>query len=85
MNNKRIDAGIKMAVRQRNYRKARDRALTRLAQKYPDEYKKLYKQERERDEKMGTRYTTDTYIAGSSSASRTRKNRTKSISKRRKR
>ena len=85
MSSKRVEAGIKMAVRQRNYRKARDRALTRLAQKYRDEYLKYYKQEKERDEKMGTRYTADTYLGSSSGAGRTRKNRTKSLSKRRKR
>jgi len=34
--NKRMVGAAKQAVRQRNYRRARDRALIRLAHLYPD-------------------------------------------------
>lgn len=44
------------AVRQRNYRRARDRALTALARKYPDDYKDLLSQEKEKDETLGKKW-----------------------------
>ena len=47
---------MNMAVRQRNYRRARDRALTRLAQAYPDDYKKLLEQEKANDEAQGRKW-----------------------------
>lgn len=47
---------MNMAVRQRNYRRARDRALTRLAQAYPDTYKKLLEQEKAIDEAQGRKW-----------------------------
>jgi hypothetical protein len=50
---RRIATANNMAVRQRNYRRARDRALARLAQAYPDDYKDLLEQERASDERMG--------------------------------
>ena len=53
MNDKRIEAAKRALVRQRNYRRARDRALTRLGRKYPDVYEKLYKQEKKALEKEG--------------------------------
>ena len=41
------------AVWLRNYQRARARALTRLAQQYPDQYKELLEQERLADEANG--------------------------------
>jgi len=43
----------KQAVRQRNYRRARDRALIRLAHLYPDTYKQLLEMEKITDEREG--------------------------------
>lgn len=48
---KRIETAKKQAIRQRNYRRVRDRALTRLSHLYPDQYKDLLAEEREKDEK----------------------------------
>jgi hypothetical protein len=47
---------MNMAVRQRNYRRARDRALARLAQAYPDDYKELLEQEKAIDETQGRKW-----------------------------
>lgn len=47
---KRIDTALKQAVRQRNYRRCRDRALTRLSAKYKTEYLELLAEEKSRDE-----------------------------------
>ena len=44
------------AVRSRNYRRARERALTRLAQIHKEEYLELLEQEKEKDEKEGKRW-----------------------------
>ena len=43
----------KQAITYRNYRRARDRALVRLAQLYPDTYKQLLVIERSFDEQEG--------------------------------
>ena len=43
----------KQALHQRNYRRARDRALVRLAHLYPDTYKQLLGIEKEFDEQEG--------------------------------
>jgi hypothetical protein len=43
----------KQAVHYRNYRRARDRALVRLAHLYPDDYKQLLVEERQSDEQQG--------------------------------
>ena len=50
MREKRMRAAANQAVSYRNYRRARDRALTRLAQAYPDDYKELLEQEKAIDE-----------------------------------
>lgn len=47
---KRIKTATTHAVRQRNYRRVRDRALRRLGNLYPDQYRELLEEERERDE-----------------------------------
>jgi hypothetical protein len=46
----------KQAVHYRNYRRARDRALVRLAQLYPDTYKQLLVIERSFDEQEGKKW-----------------------------
>lgn len=53
---RRLAAAENMAVRQRNYRRARDRALARLAQKYKEEYLELLAQEKAKDEQEGKRW-----------------------------
>jgi hypothetical protein len=50
---RRIDTASRGAVRQRNYRRIRDRALVRLRKKYPEDYALLFEQERQRDEAEG--------------------------------
>lgn len=57
MANKRVDAALKQAVHQRNYRRCRDRALTKLARLYPNQYKDLLEEEKRRDELEGKRWT----------------------------
>ena len=51
--NKRLRGAANQAVRQRNYRRARDRALVRLAHLYPDTYKQLLEMEKKTDEQEG--------------------------------
>ena len=46
----RVDTAIKQAIRQRNYRRVRDRALRRLSNLYPDQYRTLLAEEKVRDE-----------------------------------
>jgi hypothetical protein len=43
----------KQAIHYRNYRRARDKALTRLAHLYPDTYKQLLDEQRSFDEQEG--------------------------------
>ena len=56
MNDRRVANALNMAVRQRNYRRARERALTALAQQYPDDYKSLLEREKARDEEEGRKW-----------------------------
>jgi len=53
MTERRIATAKNMAVRQRNYRRARDRALARLSNAYYDVYNELLEQERANDERLG--------------------------------
>jgi hypothetical protein len=53
---RRITAAKNMAVRQRNYRRARDRALVKLAQLYPDAYTQLLEREKANDEAQGRKW-----------------------------
>ena len=46
---RRLATARRRAVAHRNYRRARERALTRLARLYPDDYQRLLAEERERD------------------------------------
>lgn len=50
---KRVRSAAKNAVYYRNYRRARDRALVRLAQANPAQYKVFLEEERERDLQEG--------------------------------
>jgi hypothetical protein len=54
----------KQAIHYRNYRRARDRALTRLSQAYPETYKELLELEKVNDEANGAKWVG---IDGSSS------------------
>ena len=56
MNEKRIKSAVGQAVSYRNYRRARDRALVRLANAYPDDYKELLEQEKAIDEAQGRKW-----------------------------
>ena len=56
MNEKRLKAAANQAVSYRNYRRARDRALVRLASAYPEDYKELLEQEKAVDEQMGKKW-----------------------------
>jgi hypothetical protein len=49
----RVATAKRKNVRDRNYRRARDRALVRLAHLYPDTYKQLLEMEKIEDEKQG--------------------------------
>jgi len=50
---RRMATATRKAIRDRNYRRARDRALVRLAHLYPDTYKQLLEMEKLEDEKQG--------------------------------
>jgi len=56
MSEKRIKAAAIQAVSYRNYRRARDRALVRLASAYPETYKELLEQEKANDETQGRKW-----------------------------
>ena len=56
MSERRLAAAKNMAVRQRNYRRARDRALVKLAQLYPEIYKDLLEREKANDEAQGRKW-----------------------------
>ena len=53
---KRRESATKQAVFHRNYRRARDRALVRLAHLYPDTYKQLLEIEKAFDEQQGKKW-----------------------------
>ena len=76
--NKRKEKAEKRAVWLRNYQRARGRALTRLAQQYPDQYKAILEQERLSDEAKGKAWSDLTgrtigVVGSSRSPSRKRK------------
>lgn len=50
---RRTRSAAKRAVFQRNYRRARDRALVKLAQAYPDQYRNLLEEEMASDKAEG--------------------------------
>lgn len=51
--NRRMATAARQAVHLRNYRRARDRALTKLSHLYPDTYKQLLGIEKAIDEQEG--------------------------------
>jgi hypothetical protein len=53
---RRIETAKRGAVGYRNYRRARDRALARLSNTYPETYKELLEQEKIVDEQMGKKW-----------------------------
>jgi hypothetical protein len=46
----------KLAISNRNYRRARERALVKLSHLYPDTYKQLLADERKADEETGKKW-----------------------------
>ena len=54
---RRLATAQKLAVSQRNYRRARDRALTRLANAHKGEYLDYLAEEKAKDEQEGKRWT----------------------------
>lgn len=68
---RRIESAMNRAVWYRNYRRARERAMTKLTQLYPDTYKQLFEIERSIDEQEGKSWidiTGATTVAISASA-----------------
>jgi len=53
---RRIETAKRSAVIYRNYRRARERAMTRLSNAYPETYKELLEQEKIVDEQMGKKW-----------------------------
>jgi hypothetical protein len=62
---RRIATAKRLATGYRNYRRARDRALARLSNHYPETYKELLEQEKISDEQLGKKWLD---IDGSTSA-----------------
>lgn len=55
-NTHRLKTASNRAVYQRNYRRARDRALAKLANLYPDQYRDLLDEEKIADEQGGKKW-----------------------------
>jgi GTP1/Obg family GTP-binding protein len=53
---RRIESAKRSAVGYRNYRRARERAMTRLSQAYPETYKELLELEKVSDETTGAKW-----------------------------
>lgn len=49
-------AGVSQAIHYRNYRRARDRALARLAKDYPEQYQEYLQEEKASDETTGKKW-----------------------------
>ena len=56
MTDRRVATAMNMAVRQRNYRRARDRALVKLTQLHPEIYQGLLEKEKASDEQLGKKW-----------------------------
>lgn len=69
-NEKRLQAAANQAVSYRNYRRARDRALARLARAYPNLYKEYLEEEKANDEYEGRKWVD---ISGRTNTPRSRK------------
>ena len=72
----------KQAIHYRNYRRARDRALVRLSQAYPETYKELLELEKVNDETTGAKWVdidgSNSLIVGVSAGGRERERNTDS-------
>ena len=66
---RRIETAKAQAVRQRNYRRARDRALARLGNDYPNVYRAYLEEEMEADDQMGKKWLD---ITGNTKSARSR-------------
>jgi hypothetical protein len=53
---RRVETAKAQAVRQRNYRRARDRALARLGNDYPNVYRAYLEEEMNTDDQMGKKW-----------------------------
>lgn len=49
-------AGVSQSIHYRNYRRARDRALARLAKDYPEQYGEYLQEEKASDETTGKKW-----------------------------
>ena len=67
---RRTEVAKAQAVRQRNYRRARDRALARLSRDYPNVYRTYLEEEMNADENMGKKWLD---IAGNTKSRRFRR------------
>ena len=56
MSDKKIEAAKRQYVHNRNWRRARDRALVKLARMHSEEYRELLKRERAHDEQTGKKW-----------------------------
>jgi hypothetical protein len=56
LSEKKIEAAKRQYVHNRNWRRARDRALVKLARMHSDEYRELLKRERADDEQTGKKW-----------------------------
>ena len=65
---KRIEGAKAQAVRQRNYRRARDRALARLSRDYPNVYRTYLEEEMSADEQLAKKWLDITGRTRSSSS-----------------
>lgn len=79
---RRLRTAENRAVYQRNYRRARDRALAKLGQKYQEEYLELLQKEMAKDEKGGKVWHS---LAGRSRPVRSRGKRTRKPTRTRRR
>ena len=66
---RRIEIAKAQAVRRRNYRRARDRALARLSRDYPNVYRNYLEEEIETDDQMGKKWLD---IAGNTKSANSR-------------
>jgi len=66
---RRIETAKAQAVRQRNYRRARDRALARLGNDYPNVYRAYLEEEMKADDQMGKKWLD---ISGNTKSARSR-------------
>lgn len=53
MENRRLATAVKMSVRQRNYQRARGRALVKLAKAHREEYRVYFEEEKLNDHTQG--------------------------------